>query len=169
MTNNQPLKSGDKTKAKIKTWELGVTPNTQTKYVRVKFTGGIDWTGWISKKATENTMKTLEDMGFKGSNLKMLANDNALDTSIEYDITIGEVRNGKEGKKYYAARWVNKPFVTGFKKSKDGDLDDFDIDTSAYISGTVDDAPPTNPNDPEGDEEYSIPTDANFAADDIPF
>jgi hypothetical protein len=163
MTDLAEYKKGDKIKCKISTWELGRTPNTGTKYVRIRCTNRVEWTGWLTDKTEENTMGTLADLGFLGSDIRMLVNDDALDREIDVIATVDSFRI-YEGKRYYSARWLNKKFEGGFnKKSLDGiDLDDFAMDTTGYIDGAKDINQPAV-------SDYQISEDATFAADDIPF
>lgn len=165
MMGEKKLKKDDKTKSKIASWELGKTKGKGTRFVRVKFFGKIEWTGWLTAKTEENTMGTLADMGFKGSNLSMLAQDGALDTEPQYEITIDSSRQ-YEGKTYYSARWVNKIYEAKFKPNKDIDLSEFDQDVSGYIPDAQDINPPATS---ESQPDYNVSTDANFASDDIPF
>lgn len=159
--NNRKLNKDDQVNGRITSWELGKTPEKGTKYVRVRFSGRVEWTGWLTPKTEENTMLTLEILGFKGASLKMLTNDNALDTKTEFSLTIQESRQYKD-KWFHTARWVNRPFRAGFKKDDSVDLDEFDIDTSAYIADAEDQDPPASSENFGSDS----PT---FSADDIPF
>ena len=74
------LKKGDAIVSQVKKWTLGKSKNKGTAFVRVTFFGGHTWTGYFTPNTHENVMKQLEIMGFNGANIKMLANDNALNT-----------------------------------------------------------------------------------------
>lgn len=153
------LKKGDNILTTVRSWTVGKSKNRGTKYVRVSLDGYIDWTGWLTDKTTAKTMEQLAIMGFKGSNLGMLKNEDALDKNKEIVAVIGDSRDYK-GKTYYSADWINR--AGGFT-GDNADLDEFaDIDTRAYIDGAVDDEPAVN-------EDYSIGTDPSFTASDIPF
>lgn len=160
-------KVGDVVSASIRTWTIGKSKLKQTPYVRVSFNGYITWTGYLTAKTTESTMKSLETMGFSGANLSQLRNDNALNTSKSFNCVIDEVRE-HEGRIYYNASWVNDPSKqsSGFS-DKDVDEDvmkEFEnFDTRAYIDNAKDIDPPA------ASESYSLAEDQNFTADDIPF
>lgn len=151
---------GDGVITKVRRWEVGKSKVKGTPYVRVQLDGYISWTGYITPNTTEKTMQALATMGFKGTNLKQLGNDNALDTNTTIVAVIGESRE-YNGKTYYNADWINKEASRGFdEKSKDL-LDDFDIDTRAYIENTKDISKIS-----ESNTQQNTPT---FTADDIPF
>lgn len=157
-------KPDDRVLTTVRGWEVGKTPNTGTKYVRVKFNGYIDWTGWLTPKTTAKTMEALQTMGFKYSSLKMLAKDDALDTDTEIVAVIDEVRE-HEGKHYYSAKWINKNAAFGFNSDSKKLLDDeFDIDTRAYLDEVVEADEPI-----PAQQAYTEQNNTNFTADDIPF
>jgi hypothetical protein len=169
------LKIGDMTLATIRSWELKKT-TTGSKYVKIIFSNRISKTLWAtegvfkSPKAAQIFWDTLATMGFKGSLLSMLANDGALDTETQFEVSIEDTRD-YQGKTYYEAGWINAPFKAGFKDSgmTDDELSEFDIDASMHIEGTVDLNKPAVAEDFAQQPEYKAEADANFAASDIPF
>jgi len=175
------LQIGSMTLATIRSWELGKTKPTPekpngSKYVRIIFSNRISKTLWAtdgvfaSPKSAKIFWDTLATMGFRGNMLSMLANDGALDTETQFEVTIESERE-YEGKFYYEASWINRPFQAGFKENNmtDDELSEFDIDASAYIEDTVDLNKPAVAEDFAQQPEYNTATDATFAADDIPF
>ena len=147
----------------IRDWTVGKSKNKQTPYVRVTFESYITWTGYLTPKTNENTMKALAVMGFKGANLGMLKHENALDTSIEYVAVIGEAREQKEYV-YQDAKWINSNEIGGFKTPDADVMDDFDsFDTRAYIADAKED------NIPAANERFAPEADAAFTAENIPF
>lgn len=164
MSNDKKLKVGEQIETTIRSWEFGKTPTKGTKYIRIRFNNYITKTIWPwSPKAQEHAIKTLETLGFKGKDLSMLKNDDALDTKKIFLVTIDEVKTSN-GKNYYEASWVNDPdkIFGGFNSelSKD-ELDEFSMDVSGYIADAKDIDPPAS------SENYSSST--TYAADDIPF
>jgi hypothetical protein len=156
------FKPDEQVLCKVRSWTIGKSKEKGTKYIRVSFSQGITWTGWLTDKTTEKTMKTLEDLGFKGRNLAMLTEENALDMENEFLVTIESSRE-YEGNTYYDARWVNKAWEGGFKRSKVDDdlLKEFEsVDTRPYIEGATDITKPA-----ATDDVYS----PEFASDMIPF
>lgn len=147
------LKTGDSIIGQIKRWTLGKSKNKGTPFIRVTFTGGHAWTGYLTPNTHENVLKQLEIMGFKGANLKMLKNDDALDSKRDLSLTLGESRE-YQGNTYWDIDWVNK--LGGCQIDDPSVLDDFDMDTRAYIEDAKDIDPPAT-------------TDTTFTADDIPF
>lgn len=141
----------------IRSWTLGKSKGKGTPYVKVVFNNYIDWTGWITRDAMENTIKQLKIMGFTGQKWSDLKAPNALNTEVEFACTIDEVRQ-YNGKNYYSASWINNPSATGFT----GDFDDremaeFDaMDIRAYM--------PQSSN-----QQSSTGNTPGFTADDIPF
>lgn len=156
-------KKGDGVLTTVRGWTVGKTPNTNTKYVRVKFNNYIDWTGWLTPKTIAKTMEALETMGFKYPSLNMLAQDDALDTETEIIAVIDEIRE-HDGKHYYSAAWINKNAAFGFDDKAKDMLDEFDFDTRAYISDTKELEEPI-----PAQQEYTQNNNTDFTADDIPF
>lgn len=157
-------KVGDRVLTTVRKWEVGKSKNKGTKFVRVQLEGFISWTGYITPKTTAKTMEALETMGFRGTSLSQLGAQGALDTETEIVAVIGEIREW-EGKTYYNADWINQNAAFGFNEESKDLLDEFDIDTRAYISDTKDISPPAS-------TEYAQQAPAethNFTADDIPF
>ncbi|MBE9542529.1 MAG: hypothetical protein IMF01_09440 [Proteobacteria bacterium] len=156
--SNRKYKVDESVLTSVRSWTVGRSKNKNTPYVKVTFDNYIDWTGWLTDKTMERTMQTLAMMGFKGSNLGMLKDDNALNKELELAAVIEEAREYK-GKWYHSAKWINK--VGGFAGDMDDDL--ANMDTRAYINNPIDvNSEPSN--------DYSdIHTDASFTADDIPF
>jgi hypothetical protein len=147
---------------KVISWTIGKSSQKGTKFVRIKFTKGISWTGYFTDATTERVMKTLEDLGFKGRNLAMLAEENALDTENEFIAVIQESRE-YEGKTYYDAKWINKAYSKGFNAEKvdQSIMREFEeMDTRAYIEGATDISKPA-----AADDMYS----SSFSESDIPF
>ena len=167
MVAKKKHKIGDKILTSVLRWTVGKTSGKGTKYVKVTLSGGIDWTGWLTPKAMDNTMKHLATMGFKGSKISDLQYDKALNTDLDLSAEIGSTREYK-GNTYYEAKWVNSIRDLGFDDKAKGILDEFDIDTRAYIDDAQDMAPPASS---EGllDQDFDLETDATFTADDIPF
>lgn len=167
MSNKKPLKVGDQVETTLRTWEFGKTLGKGTKYLRLNFDGYIQKNLWLwsSPKATKQGMDVLETLGFKGKDILMLRNENALDTKKVVLVTIDEVTN-KDGKSYYTASWVNDPdkIMSGFKQADNmtsDELDEFSMDTTSYIDDAQDIDQPAS-------SEYKGP-EAGFASDDIPF
>jgi len=161
------LKVGEQVEARLRSWTMGKTKGKGSPYIKVSFEGFISRNLWLSDKAMEQTMKTLEILGFNGSNLKMIAQDGALNAGKIFLVTIDEVRH-VDKKIYYEASWINDPdkILSGFnnKDVTEDLLDELNIDTRAYIENAQDIEPPaaTQP-------EYNVSSDPGFASDDIPF
>lgn len=163
------FKVGEQVETTVRSWEFGKTPNKGTKYVRIRFNNYITKTIWPwSPKAQAHAMETLETLGFRGKDLTMLRHEGALNTQKQFLVTIDEI-NTKDNKHYYEASWVNDPdkIMSGFnagEMTKD-ELDEFSLDTSAYIENAQDIEPPA-----ASDDIYNTPAEEpNFAADSIPF
>ena len=150
------LKKGDAIVGQVKRWALGKSKNKGTPFIRVTFTGGHNWTGYLTPNTHETVLKQLGIMGFKGSNLKMLKNDDALKTDKDLSLVLGESRE-YQGKTYWDIDWVNK--IGGCVIEDESVLDYFDFDTRAYISDTQDIDPPA----------ATEKQDTHFTASDIPF
>jgi len=179
--SNQRLAIGSMTLATVRSWELGKTKPTAdkpngSKFVKIIFSNRISKTMWAtqgvfdSPKAAAIFWDTLATLGFRGSSLAMLANDGALDTETQFEVTIEKERE-YEGKMYYEASWINKPFQAGFKENNmtDDELNEFDIDASMHIEGTSDINKPAAAEDFAQEPENYTATEANFASDSIPF
>ena len=163
--NSRKLKVGEQIETTLRSWSFGKTKGKETKYVKLSFNGYVDKNLWLwsSPKAKKQGMEVLELLGFKGADISMLANEGALDTKKTVLVTIDEIRN-HNGKQYYTASWVNDPDKAfgGFREDKTmtkDDLDEFSLDTSAYIEDAQDIDPPAS----------SDQTETQFTADDIPF
>lgn len=151
----------DRVLTTVRKWTVGKSPNKGTKYVRVQLEGFITWTGYLTPKTTAKTMEALEIMGFRGSNLSQLGVENALDTETEIVAVIGEVRE-YQGKTYYNADWINKNTAFGFDEEAKDLLDEFNVDTRAYIADAEDMSRPAH-------QEYTSSSEATFDTSDIPF
>jgi hypothetical protein len=145
-------------------WTAGFSKEKQTPFIRVTLEGGITWTGWCkSEKSKEITIKALEVMGFKGTDLSQIKRDDALDTERDVVAIIGEIRMYKE-QTYYDAKFINRAKKKGFQS--DGNDAVFeslkDVDTKAYIEDAK---------DMGTGSEGVMPTDYNpeFADEQIPF
>lgn len=143
-------------------WSIGKTKEKETKYVRVQLEHGISWTGWLTPKTEERTMKALATMGFKGASLQDLQYPDALDINTEIAAKIDSTRE-YNGKTYYDASFINP--IGGFDARSKDLLDEFDIDTRAYIK----DAKKTEKKESALDQDYNPGVDSSFTADDIPF
>ena len=155
-TKGKKFKVDDEIITSIRSWAFKTIPTTGNKLVEIRFDNYITWNGYFTKKAMENTMATLKVMGFKGANVQDLANPDSLVTDVEYGAVIGEIRE-YNGKFYYNAKFINSTRIKGFDESSKELMDDFDIDTRAYIEDAEDLSPAANS---EG---------SHFTADDIPF
>ena len=157
-------KVDDRVTTKVISWTAGFSKEKQTPFIRVSLEGGITWTGWVkSEKSKEITIKALQVMGFKGTDLSQIKLDTALDTERDVVAVIGEVRKWKDST-YYDAKFINSAKKKGFQgEAKDEGVFETlkDIGTKEYIE----DAQDLNPG-PATDMGYN-PDD--FAADSIPF
>jgi len=173
-------KKGEFIKTKVKSWQVDKTKNGQ-KYVRVTFFGGITKTLWASSKVFANPVSakifwdTLATLGFKGTSLKMLATEGALDIEREFNVQVADTRQ-YDGRTYYDAGFVNAIHEAGFKAGNmtDDELDDFVISSEGYIEDAQDipmgkKEPSEFENDVNQTPDYNLADDSNFAADDIPF
>lgn len=134
-------KIDDRILTQVMSWVVGFSTNTHTPFVRVTLAGGITWTGWLkSPKSKEIALKGLQVMGFKGSTLGMLKEDNALDKTRDVIAVIGEIRP-YNGKTYYDAKFINRAPKMGFSEDKKsaGIMDELDkIDTRGVIEDATD-------------------------------
>lgn len=164
MSNQRKLKVGEQLETKLRGWTAGRSQKKGTPYIRLMFDGYISKDLWLTKKNMERVMETLELLGFRGTDLSQIADDDALDKTKIVMVTIDEVDEYK-GKTYYKASWINDPdkIFGGFDGKVEKDLlDDLKgYDTRAYIDGATDRS--------ERQPDYTLSTDANFASDDIPF
>ena len=165
MSNQRKFKIGEQTETTLRGWSAGKSQKKGTPYVRLVFNHYISKDLWLTKKNMERVMETLELLGFRGTDLSQLSNENALDKEKIVMVTIDESRE-YNGKTYYQASWINDPdkmFGGPGEFSKDL-LDELKgYDTRAYIDGAVDQSQPKN------DGGYNVNQDANFASSDIPF
>ncbi len=113
--------------------EFGRTPNTGTEFVRLQFEilaegefrgHQIHWDGWLSEKAIERTMDSLEHCGWDGASL---ANPRGIG-SKDCSIVIEHERSEADGKVYPRVKWVNA--LGGGAKVKD----EMKLDASAQKS-----------------------------------
>lgn len=107
MNTKSQLKDGSRIQVCLNKWFLGRSAHKKTKYIRLVFDENIVWTGWLTPKAKEHTLKTLRLLGFKGDDPEKAAMPGALDTQ---EIVIATIRSGKKsGDKYwYDASFINK-------------------------------------------------------------
>lgn len=92
---------------------LGVTPNTQTPYVRVRFgvdamgkAYQVDWTGWLSDKAIDRTVESLEHLGWvDGDDISEVQNPGRLSGAAASIVV--QHRQADDGKWWPEVRWVN--------------------------------------------------------------
>lgn len=163
---SKKYKVDDFVTTKVVSWTAGFSKEKQTPFIRVTLEGGITWTGWCkSEKSKEITIKALEVMGFKGTDLSQIKRDDALDTERDVVAIIGEIRMYKE-QAYYDAKFINRAKKKGFQS--DGNDAVFeqlkDVDTKAYIEDAKDMGATS--------DEGIMPADYNpsdFAAEEIPF
>lgn len=163
MSNQRKFKIGEQTETTLRGWSAGRSQNKGTPYIRLVFNDYISKDLWLTKKNMERAMATLEMLGFRGTDLSQIADDNALDKTKVVMVTIDESRE-YNGKTYYTASWVNDPDdqFGGAQEIEKDLLDDLKgMDTRAYIDGAVDKSANVNHAQPS--------TDANFASSDIPF
>ena len=158
--SNKKYKPDERVMTTLRSWEVGKTKNNNI-VIKLKFENYIEWNGFNTPKAKQKLMETLALLGFKGSNLGMLQNENALDTTKEVAAVIDTVREYK-GKFYHSAKWINN-ISGGFVKPKDSSIMDelSEVDCRGYIDDTVDDMP--------AHQEYDRGPKGGFTAEDIPF
>ena len=137
MARNVKYKIGQEVLTQVTKWTLGKSAVKQTRFIRVSFKGGIAKTLYLTPGTQENVMKDLATMGFKGSNIQMLKEENALDMDKDLRVTIDDTRE-YEGNTYYDASWINPVGGSGFDESCMDMIDDFDIDTRAFIDDAKD-------------------------------
>lgn len=155
---------GDRVLTSVRKWSLGKSKNKGTKFIKVQLQGGITWTGYFHPNSMEKTMEALEIMGYQGSNINQIGAPNALDTETEVVAVILDSWD-YQGKTYYNAKWINKNASFGFDEKSEDLLDDFNIDTRAYIDGAKDISPPASSEFGNSD----LVDSHNFTANDIPF
>lgn len=159
-------KVNDRVTTRVISWTAGVSKEKKTPFIRVNFEGNIQWTGWCSSdKAKEITIKALEVMGFKGTDLGQIKNENALDTNRDIVAVIGEIRKWNN-QTFYDAKFINRAPTKGFKADKkEEDVFDTlkDISTTAHIEDAHNHKQETY--EPGFDPVF----DRNFTADEIPF
>lgn len=167
MSNQRKFKIGEQTETTLRGWSAGRSQQKGTPYIRLVFQDYISKDLWLTKKNMERAMGILEMLGFKGTDLSQIANDDALDKTKIVMATIDESRE-YNGKTYYTASWINDPdqaFGGAGEIEKDL-LDDLKgFDTRAYIEGATDQSQPQA----QKQQSTNTSTDTNFAADDIPF
>jgi hypothetical protein len=167
---SRKYKVDDHVTTKVISWTAGISKEKQTPFIRVSLEGGITWTGWCkSDKSKEITINCLQVMGFKGTDLSQIKNDNALDTERDVVAVIGEVRPWKDAV-YYDAKFINRAKKKGFQADdKNNAVFETlkDIDTTAQIE----DAKDLNAGDGSLPASYEGTnfTPNDFAAEEIPF
>lgn len=138
---SRKYKVDDRVTTQVNSWTAGVSKEKKTPFIRVSLEGGITWTGWCaSDKSKEITIKALQVMGFKGTDLSQIKMADALDTERDIVAVIGEVRKWKD-QTYYDAKFINRTSKKGFQTdSKEGDVFETlrDIDTKAHIEDAED-------------------------------
>lgn len=152
-------KVDDRVTTKVISWTAGFSKEKQTPFIRVSLEGGITWTGWLkSEKSKEITIKALQVMGFKGSDLSQVKLDNALDTERDVVAVIGEVRKWKDST-YYDAKFINSAKKKGFQGEDGGVFETLkDIGTKEYIEDAQDmSAPPARELGDPGFADSEIP------------
>lgn len=97
--------------ANITSWDMRQTKNgawvldVWLKCWGEDWTKNVKWSGFFLKNdgtRNENTYKTLRVCGFAGDDLAGLAEDDALDTETEFNVTV--VQDGE----YWNVEWINE-------------------------------------------------------------
>lgn len=104
-----------KHKATAYSWELGATPNTGTRFIRVIFETSethdfVPWDGWFTEKTIERTMDSLENTGWDGASLADPVGIGSKECMIDVE------HEEHEGRTYAKVKWVNRIGGGGLKE-----------------------------------------------------
>lgn len=143
---------------------------TGTPYIAVLFENEaaerLSWYGYLSEKAIERTVKTLEDLGWvpahDGGDITALNGTDRL-VGAEAEIVVeAEVYDGKERRK---VKWVNRP-GGGVPKMEEGDAAGLAASLRGRIMSAASPAPSAKPGPARAAAPAAGPADDD---DDLPF
>ena len=109
------MEAGIYENVKVKSVGIGVSKEKNTPYVAVNLDINgetIQWQGWLSDKAIENTKISLDIMGWNGD-WHSLAKGEGFDLRKEFQVTV--VEEYYQDKTYKKVRWINPSGTAGSK------------------------------------------------------